>query len=331
MITVIVGGFFGDEGKGKVAAYLGVREGYSLAVRTGAINAGHTIFYNGKEYRFRALPCASIRKDLDVLIAAGALIRLDVFFNELNLIGRREGVFIDKHTGIITEEHVKKEMEDEYLTKKIGSTRQGVGAAMADRVMRRLRLAKDYEELEDFIVDGIELIERHREEGSILIEGTQGTFLSLYHGTYPYVTSRDTTASGILSEVGIGPKYVDEIVLVFKSFVTRVGEGPLEGELPFEEAEKLGLIEYGTVTRRPRRAAKFNFNYAKRAIKLNSPTVLAITKVDALFKDAYGVTAWEQLPKKAKEFIETIESELGVPVKYISTGPELDHMVVREV
>jgi len=331
LITVVVGGFFGDEGKGKVAAYLGMRERYTLAIRTGAINAGHTVIYKGKEYRFRALPCASIRRDIDVLIAAGALIRLDIFLNELDLIGRKENIFIDKHTGIITEEHVKKEMEDGYLTKKIGSTRQGVGAAMADRVMRRLRLAKDYEELKDFVIDGLELIDKHREEGSILIEGTQGTFLSLYHGTYPYVTSRDTTASGILSEVGIGPKYADEIVLVFKSFVTRVGEGPLEGELPFEEAEKLGLVEYGTVTRRPRRAAKFNFNYAKRAIKLNSPTVLAITKIDALFKDAYGVTAWEKLPKKAKEFIETIESELGVPVKYISTGPELDQMVVREI
>ncbi|MCD6503466.1 MAG: adenylosuccinate synthetase [Thermoplasmata archaeon] len=331
MITVIVGGFFGDEGKGKVAAYIGIKENYTLAIRTGAINAGHTVFYNGREYKFRALPCASLKKDVEVLIAPGALIRLDVFFKEIEMIGRHSGIYVDKNTGIITEEHVRREEADENLTKRIGSTKQGVGAAMADRVLRRLKLASEYEELKEFIVDGLEIIEKHMSSGKILIEGTQGTFLSLYHGTYPYVTSRDVTASGILSEAGIGPKYVDEIVLVFKAFVTRVGAGPLEGELPPKEAKRMGIVEYGTVTGRPRRVAPFNFNYARRAIKLNSPTVLAITKIDALYKEAYGVKRWEDLPKEAREFIENIEDELKVPVKYIGTGPEMDHMVVREL
>lgn len=331
MITVIVGGFFGDEGKGKVAAYIGIKEKYTLAIRTGSVNAGHTVFYNGQEYKFRVLPTSSIKKEIEVLIPPGALIRLDVFFKELELIGRRKGIYVDMNTGIITREHIMREETDENLAKRIGSTKQGVGAAMADRVLRRLKLARDYEELREFLVDSMDIIDRHRDSGRILIEGTQGTFLSLYHGTYPYVTSRDVTASGILSEVGIGPKDVDEVVLVFKAFVTRVGAGPLEGELSPDEAERLGIVEYGTVTGRPRRVAPFNFNYAKRAIKLNSPTCLAITKVDAIYKEAYGVKRWEDLPSGAKKFIEEIEDTLRVPVKYIGTGPELDHMVVREL
>ena len=80
------------------------------------------------------------------------------------------------------------------------------------------------------------------------MEGTQGTLLSLYHGDYPYVTSKDVSASGICSDVGIGPKRVDEVVVVFKSYTTRVGSGTLEGELTPEETMKRGWQEFGSVT-----------------------------------------------------------------------------------
>lgn len=89
------------------------------------------------------------------------------------------------------------------------------------------------------------------------MEGTQGTFLSLYHGTYPFCTSKDVCAAAICSDVGIGPTRVSDITLVFKAFVTRVGEGKLQGQLNREEVSKRGWIEYGTVTRRERRAAPF--------------------------------------------------------------------------
>ena len=188
----------------------------------------------------------------------------------------------------------------------------------------------DYPELKEFLTDTVaklnEIVDRG---GHVLIEGTQGTFLSLYHGTYPYVTSRDVTVCGILSEVGIGPRKVTDIVLVFKAYWTRVGAGELPGELSPEEAAKRGWIEYGTVTGRPRRVAPFNIEWAKRAVMINTPTQIAITKIDALFPEARGKRRWEDLPVEARKWIENIENELKVPVTLIGTGEEAEDMVDR--
>ena len=92
---------------------------------------------------------------------------------------------------------------------------------------------------------------------NIIVEGTQGTFLSLFHGGYPYVTSRDVCASAICSDVGIGPKRVDEVIVVFKAYVTRVGGGPLQNEIGNDEANRLGWAELGSVTGRQRRSVAF--------------------------------------------------------------------------
>lgn len=116
---------------------------------------------------------------------------------------------------------------------------------------------------------------------------------------------------------------------MFKSYVTRVGGGPLENELPIEEARKKGLLEIATVTGRIRRVAPFNFKYAKRAVMLNSPTQIALTKLDVLFKEDVGKREYKKLSRKAKEFIEKIENELKVPVTLISTGPETHEMIDR--
>ncbi|MEZ0248703.1 MAG: adenylosuccinate synthetase, partial [Thermoproteus sp.] len=212
------------------------------------------------------------------------------------------------------------------LMKTVGSTGQGVGAAMMDRVLRRLRLARDFEELKPYLADVPAMIHEMKDRG-VLIEGTQGTFLSLYHGTYPYVTSRDVTASGVLSEAGVGPKAVDEVVLVFKAYVTRVGGGPLPGELPPEEAERRGWAERGAVTGRPRRAAPFSLDLARRAVLLNTPTQIAVTKIDALFREAAGKTRWQDLPPEARKWVEDLEEALKVPITLLGTGPEPRHMV----
>ena len=333
MLAVVVGGFFGDEGKGKICAYLSLADKVKVSVRTGSVNAGHTVVYKGREYKLRIIPSAFVNKEARLLIAPGANLRLDVFFSELKELecfNIKNRVGIDQHCSIIERRHVEEEMASEHLTKKIGSTRQGVGAAVRDRVMRVARLAKDIEELKEFITDVPSEIQKALSRGdNVLIEGTQGTFLSLYHGTYPYVTSRDTTASGVCSEAGIGPKDVDEVVIVFKSYVTRVGAGPLEGELPLEEARRRGLLEYGTVTGRPRRVAPFNFELAKRAVLLNSATQIALTRVDSLEPSCRGIREYSKLPKSIKEFIEKIEDYLKIPVSIISTGPEVEHTIHR--
>ena len=173
----------------------------------------------------------------------------------------------------------------------------------------------------DKLVNYLEMME------NVTVEGTQGHFLSLYHGEYPYVTSRNTTASGILSEIGIGPKYVDEVIVVFKSYITRVGNGPLEGEISEEEAKRLNLIEYGTVTGRMRRVAKFNIRLAKEVIRINSATQVAITKLDALYKDAYKIREYDKLPIEAKRWLDEIQQELKVPITLIGTGEDALDMI----
>ncbi len=328
MLTVLVGGFFGDEGKGKIAGYLALNDNIEIAVRTGSINAGHTVEYSGRTWKLRILPSAFLNRKARLLIAAGALVRLDVLFDEIEKTDSRGRVFVDMQTGIIEEKHVDMERRDALLSGKIGSTLQGVGAAMADRVLRRLRVARDIPELREMLTDVAEEVNEALDNGlKVMIEGTQGAFLSLYHGTYPYVTSRDTTAGTIISEVGVGPKRVDEVIVVFKSYVTRVGGGPLENELPEDEIVRRGWCERGTVTGRVRRAAPFNVKLARRAILLNSATQIAITKIDKLFPEARGVREWSKLPLQAKRWVEEIESELKTPVTLIGTGPDVQETI----
>ena len=308
--------------RGKIAAYLGYKDNYRIAVRTGSINAGHTLVHDGKEIKLRIVPCAFVNASTRLLVGAGALYSVESLMREIEMTGARGRIGVDFNSGIILPDHIQKERSDEFLMKKVGSTGSGVGAATLDRVNRQLRLAKDFDELKPFLTDvEREVHDAIKKGGKVLLEGTQGLYLSLFHGNPPYVTSRDVSASAVCSEVGIGPKDVDEIVVVFKSYVTRVGGGPLEGELSEEEAARRGWLEIATVTKRKRRAAPFNFGLAERALRINSGTQIALTKLDAVFPECRGATSYGMLSKAAKEFVEGIERNLGVPVTVIGTGP----------
>lgn len=323
-LAVIVGGFFGDEGKGKVSGYLGYVDKPHIAVRCGSVNAGHTVLFGGRRWRLRIIPSFFLSKNTKLMIAAGALIRLDILFNEINETETRGRVFLDANTGIIEEKHVEVEKSNEFLAKVVGSTLQGVGAAMVDRVLRVLKIAKDLDVLKDMVVDvALEVNEAIDRGELIYIEGVQGTFLSLYHGTYPYVTSRDTTASAFLSEVGVGPKKVDHVILVLKSYVTRVGGGPLENEIPVEEAQRLGLIESATVTGRIRRVAPFNIGLAKKAVVLNSATQIALTRVDVVSREDQCVREWSKLSQNLRKWIDDLEDKLRTPITIIGTGEDI--------
>ncbi|QMU53805.1 MAG: adenylosuccinate synthetase [Nitrosopumilus sp.] len=330
--TVVVGGFFGDEGKGKIISYLAIKDNPKIIVRGGAgPNAGHTIRDGDKVYKVRMLPSGFLNKNSKVMIGPGVVVNPDVLDKEIHDFDVTGRAFIDKHCGIIEETHLVRDSKGE-LKEKIGSTGSGTGPANADRAMRVLNLAKDFNSLSSLIVDvPLEVNSAISANENVLIEGTQGTFLSLWHGTYPFVTSKDVTASGICADVGVGPTKIDEVIVVFKSYVTRVGTGPLDKELSVEDAEKKGWSEFGTVTGRQRRAADFDFDLARRAIMLNGATQVSITKLDVLFTDCAEKTSFDELSDGAKAFIKNIESELNTPVTIIGTGPDVNDVVDRRI
>jgi adenylosuccinate synthase len=191
-----------------------------------------------------------------------------------------------------------------------------------------VRMARQIAQLRAYTGDTVsEIQDGLAKRRNVVVEGTQGTFLSLYHGTYPYVTSKDVTASQACADVGVGPTQVDEVVVIFKAYVTRVGEGPLEGQLEREEVIRRGWMERGTVTGRERRAAPFDFELAKRAVQLNGATQIALTKIDVLYPKCKGIRDLDQLPREARDFISEIERKTEVPVTLIGTGPECEDMI----
>ena len=212
---------------------------------------------------------------------------------------------------------------------------------------------------EEYCVDSQDLIYNCvKENKSILFEGAQGTLLDIDHGTYPYVTSSSTTAGGVSTGLGIGPKYIDKIIGISKAYTTRVGEGPFITELFDDAGELLAKRgnEFGATTGRPRRCGWLDLVALKKAVFTNSVTDLCITKLDVLDeseiikvcikydddKPVYkefdgwlspteGVTKYADLPYKAKTYIEYIESYIDCSASIISTGPSRDQTITREI
>ncbi|MHA1580439.1 MAG: adenylosuccinate synthetase [Candidatus Freyarchaeota archaeon] len=320
---VLIGGFFGDEGKGKIVSYLAIKDKASIVVRAGVgTNAGHTVEYKGKTYKLRQIPSGFVQENAKILIGPGVLVNPDVLRREAEETGVGKRLKIDRQCAIIEEKHIEEDRSSSFLKGKIGSTGTGCGPCNAERAMRKVKLAKDVPELAEYITDVPLEVNTAIDEGKhVLIEGTQGTFLSLYHGTYPFVTSKDTTASQACADVGVGPTKVDEVFIVFKSFTTRVGGGELPGELTEEEAKRRGWFETATVTGRKRRAAPFNFELAKRAVMINGATQAAITKFDILFPECKGARSIDKLPEEGLSFIKRVEETIKIPVSLIGTGP----------
>jgi len=328
---VIVGGFYGDEGKGKIIAYLANKNNPSVAVRGGVgPNAGHTFSVGSRTYKVRMLPSAVLNTTTELLIGAGVLLDTTILLNEIKSFDASSRTMIDSQSGVIQKVHIERDTSGVHLRNKIGTTGSGTGPANADRAVRTLKVAKDIPELIPYVGQVSDTVNDALDnKKSVLVEGTQGTFLSLYHGGYPYVTSKDVTASAICSDIGIGPKRVDDVLVVFKSYVTRVGEGPLKDEISAKQAEAVGWLEYGSVTGRQRRASPFDLVLAKKATRLNGATEIAITKLDILFPNSAGVTEFSKLPIEARTFVENVEGEIGLRVSLIGTGTDIVEVVDR--
>lgn len=195
-----------------------------------------------------------------------------------------------------------------------------------------------------------------KDDKSLLFEGAQGTLLDIDHGTYPYVTSSSTTAGGVSTGLGLGPKYIDRIIGISKAYCTRVGEGPFPTELFDDNGKMLAEKghEFGATTGRPRRCGWLDLFALKKAVFTNSVTDICLTKLDVMDEfseikvcveyqneepvyktfrgwdsSTVGISAFEDLPIQAQEYINFIEDFVGCRISYVSTGPSRNQTIHR--
>lgn len=341
-VDVIIGMQFGSEGKGKIAALLAKK--YAGAVRVGAPNAGHSIIHNGTLYKMRSIPCTWINPFCKLYIGAGGLINLDVLSAELTMLagqGIEERLGIDINAGIVTHEDIEAE-EKAKMYEGIGSTCEGIGEAMARKILRRNspHTAKDIKALQPFLTDvSAELNALVDRNQRVLVEGTQGFGLSLNHGYYPYVTSRDVLASTLLGESGLAPSIVGGVIGVMRTYPIRVhgNSGPMGAEeltweqVGIESGYGSSLVERTTVTGRIRRVSRINWDLLRASVRINRPTEIALTFADYINCEDRGKSDWEALTEKTRAWVIAAERELNVPITIISTGPNPEETVYRAI
>lgn len=337
--TVVVGGQYGSEGKGKTVAILASQKQSPWLVRCGGPNSGHTVTIDGEDVILRQVPSCAEPHKATFCVSAGCVVDVDILLRELELLGiERDRFIIDPRAVLVTDADRQAEQTE---LQRIGSTCSGTGAALARRMFR----ASDVSLAHDSIV----LRERCRVEtvapllhkllddgGDVIIEGTQGFGLSLLHGPdYPYVTSRDTTAAGFAMEVGLSPRAVDEIFMVVRTFPIRVGgsSGPFPNEITWADVQRISgapeiTEEYTSVTKRLRRVAHFDMDAVKRACDYNRPTGLAVMGLDRLGNENRGIIEGKGLTNESLAFLKKLEAETGVPIEIAGTGPGTFEVVI---
>jgi adenylosuccinate synthase len=329
-VTVVVGGQFGSEGKGKVSHFMAQDMRASISVRIGGANSGHTVISpTGETLIFRHLPTAVVLPNIICVLGAGTYIDMEVLLQEIAATGiSSDRLYIDPNAVILSEDD-KLEEHSNSLGSRIGSTQSGTGSGVCRRVERHasVLLAKDDDRLSSFVRPTVPLMRKHLDGGErVIIEGTQGFGLSLLHSPYyPYVTSRDTTASSFLSEAGLSPLDVDDIVLVLRTFPIRVAgnSGILQNEITWEQISLDAnsphpMIEYTSVTKKVRRVGRFDLEIVAQAIASNRPTRLVLNHVDHIDAACYDGT---NFPKKVTDFVNGIESSLGCRMSYLGSSP----------
>ena len=326
-VSIIFGGQYGSEGKGK-ASYLWAKKlSAQVSVRVGGVNSGHTVYHKGKKYVFQSLPSACLHDGVISVLPAGSYLNLEILKNEIKKTGiARESLFIDPNAVIIQDIYTKKEY-DFCMNEKIGSTLSGTGVAVASRVMRgsgqAVLLARDVPELKPYIHDTKKFLRERLNMGeNVVIEGTQGYGLSNYHAkAYPYATSRDTSAAGFLSETGLSPFDVEYVMMVIRAFPIRVAgnSGPLAREINWEilsseAGSEQKLEEFTTVTKKVRRIARFDPAIVKESIIANQPNLILLNHVDYVDGRNKGK---DYLSDQQIKFVRDIENKIGKKIDYI--------------
>lgn len=330
---VVIGTQWGDEGKGKIIDILS--EGVDIIVRfQGGNNAGHTVVVGKKEFIFHLIPSGILHKGKTCVIGNGVVVDPKVLLEEISCL-KKQGIEIGDNLKVSLASHlimpyhkVLDSLRETQRTKKIGTTKRGIGPCYVDKFMRcgiragdlldkkvfkeiladnlkekneifkkvynyqQFRFEEIFDEylgyvgrIKKYLIDTSLFLYQSIEEGkSILFEGAQGTFLDIDFGTYPFVTSSNTTLGGAFTGTGLPFKSIDRIVGVTKAYTTRVGEGPFPTQFSSILGDKIRAKgkEYGATTGRPRRCGWLDGLMLKFSSRINGLTELAVMKLDVL-------------------------------------------------
>jgi adenylosuccinate synthase len=338
------------------------------AVRVGGGNAGHTVIGrcpslcdgsghqpdasgrtvlndHAHPWRLRQLPTAAVsNQDAYLVIAAGSEIEpavLESEVNELEAAGYhvRGRLLVDDSCTVVTRAHQNTEsggglatlFGDKSLVERIGSTGKGIGAARADRLMRK---AQRWTDLGSGQFSSYDTAAKLRgalrsDDARVIVEGTQGYGLGLHTRYYPQVTSSDCRAIDFLAMAGLSPwdrgVSLLEVYLVCRTFPIRVAgnSGPLLGETTWSA---LGLSdEYTTVTKKVRRVGGWDLELVREAVDANGGgdrVQIALTMLDQMHLDVAGQTEWSGLPRPSRDFVTAVAAKLATPVTLLGTGPD---------
>ncbi len=351
---IIVGGQWGDEGKGKVVDLL--TKHFDVVARyAGGPNAGHTVRRGKIRHKLSHVPSGILTPGVTCIVGNGVVIHPDLLLEEMarltdsgiSLAGR---LWLSGHAHLILSPYLEWEAAREGAGRPIGTTKRGVGPTYAAKAVRTgVRLVDLYDAetleaklkvatglfsdgvlragggdsngiealmeacvnhakaLKPFIADTCLLLDQKMKAGGrVLFEGAQGTMLDIDHGTYPYVTSSNSTSGGACTGLGVSPVRVDGVLGIFKAYTTRVGEGPFATEEPGETGALIRERghEFGTVTGRPRRCGWFDAVAARYAALINGMDSAALTLIDVLdaFEEIQYCTAYRYKGRLLAEF-----------------------------
>lgn len=289
-IQIIQGGNYGSEAKGLVAGEMCKWNKVDYAVRTGSINAGHTVYFRGKAYKMQQIPVGWVNPGTKLVIGAGAYVHAPTLKREIETINEatnrdvRARLYIDKRAAVHLDSHHNAE-QGAKLHERMGSTGEGVAAAIVDKMGRKFeyKLFSQTSECQDMglqVVDTVKMLNDAYDKGKLLLlEGTQGTMLDFHLGHYPFVTSRQTTATAWATEAGLSPSLEYEVALVVRAWPIRVAgnSGPLSQEVSWESfAERINneRVRFGQPPMvSPNALSKFRQALAKSAEELKMPGI----------------------------------------------------------
>ena len=344
-VTIVIDLQFGSTGKGLIAGYLAKRNNFDTVITTWGPNAGHTfIDEHGVKHVHTMLANAIVSPKIKtVMIGPGSMINPESLLSEIMHSPKEmdgKTLMIHPHAGVVMECH--REEESGPMT-KIGSTKKGCGAALKQRIERNpdnmniAKVALEGHPLHSFVVSIKEWNQTLVEAKEILLEMAQGFSLSIYHGFYPYCTSRDVTPAQGMADAGLPLSWLKKTIGCLRTLPIRVanrfnenGEqigysGPCySDQVELDWGLDLNLVpELTTVTKLPRRIFTFSFQQLKEALLICEPDEIFLNFMNYLSLDEQVV-----LVRNINQTCESIlHSEYKHPtVKYVGFGPQENHV-----